>query len=69
MAATGIARCIRPVFTMADGDTVYASSIGDKKVQADVNTVGILASLVMEKAIADAIHSSRIPDQDFLRQP
>lgn len=69
MAAAGMARCIRPVFTMADGDTVYASSIGDKKVQADVNTVGILASLVMEKAIADAIHSSRIPDQDFLRQP
>lgn len=68
MAAAGMARCIRPVFTMADGDTVYAASVGDQKVQADVNTVGILASRVMEKAIADAIFSSRIPDEAFLPQ-
>jgi len=52
IASTGMARCIRPVFTMADGDTVYAISLSDGDVQSDVNTIGVLASLVMEKAIA-----------------
>jgi len=66
LAATGMARCIRPVFTMADGDTVYALSVGSGSLKSDVNTVGILASLVMEKAIADAIRSSQIPEKEYL---
>ena len=66
MASTGMARCIRPVFTMADGDTVYAISLNGGDVQSDVNTIGVLASLVMEKAIADAILSSKIPDEEYL---
>lgn len=66
IASTGMARCIRPVFTMADGDTVYTISLSDGDVQSDVNTVGVLASLVMEKAIADAIYSSKIPDEEYL---
>ena len=66
IASTGMARCIRPVFTMADGDTVYGISLSDGDVQSDVNTIGVLASLVMEKAIADAILSSRIPDEEYL---
>ena len=67
MASTGMARCIRPVFTMADGDTVYAISLNGGDVQSDVNTIGVLASLVMEKAIADAILSSKISDEEYLR--
>ena len=55
-----------PVFTMADGDTVYAISLSGGDVQTDVNTIGVLASLVMEKAIADAILSSKIPDEEYL---
>ncbi len=66
IASTGMARCIRPVFTMADGDTVYAISLSDGDVLSDVNTIGVLASLVMEKAIADAIFSSKIPDEEYL---
>ena len=66
IASTGVARCIRPVFTMADGDTVYAISLSGGNVQSDVNTIGVLASLVMEKAIADAILSSKIPDEEYL---
>ena len=66
IASTGMARCIRPVFTMADGDTVYAISLSGGDVQTDVNTIGVLASLVMEKAIADAILSSKIPDEEYL---
>ena len=66
IASTGMARCIRPVFTMADGDTVYAISLSGGGVQSDVNTIGVLASRVMEKAIADAILSSKIPDEEYL---
>ena len=66
IASTGMARCIRPVFTMADGDTVYAISLSGGDVQSDVNTIGVLASLVMEKAITDAILSSKIPDEEYL---
>ena len=66
IASTGMARCIRPVFTTADGDTVYAISLNGGGVQSDVNTIGVLASLVMEKAIADAILSSKISDEEYL---
>ena len=33
ITSTGMARCIRPVFTMADGDTVYAISLSGGNVQ------------------------------------
>ena len=66
MAANGMSRAIRPVFTMWDGDTIYALSVGTWKVQADVNAVGTLAAKVMEKAIVDAVRSSRVPESDFL---
>jgi hypothetical protein len=48
------------------GETNYAISLSDGDVQSDVNTIGVLASLVMEKAIADAILSSKIPDEEYL---
>lgn len=66
IASTGMARCIRPVFTMADGDTVYAVSLSGGDVQSDVNTIGVLASLVMEKAIADAVLSGKITEEEYL---
>ena len=66
IASAGMARCIRPVFTMADGDTVYAISLSGGEVNSDVNTIGVLASLVMEKAIADAVLSSKISDEEYL---
>lgn len=49
MVHDAYARCIRPVHTMFDGDTVYALS--SRKVKADINIVGTLAAMAMEKAI------------------
>lgn len=56
MAHNGYARAIRPVHTNADGDSIYALSTGT--VPGDVNGVGILAALAMEKAIARATRAA-----------
>lgn len=50
------ARTICPVHTMLDGDTIYAVSLGEKK--ADINAVGVLCTLVMEKAIVRAVKTA-----------
>ncbi|MDO4313393.1 MAG: P1 family peptidase [Eubacteriales bacterium] len=55
MARNGYARCINPVGTMADGDTIYAASIGD--VKADINMAGTLAAEVMAEAIVKAVQA------------
>ncbi len=64
-ATNAYARCINPVGTLADGDTIYASSCGNP-VSADVNMVGTLAAEVMAKAIENAILSSRMDDGEYL---
>lgn len=56
MAHNGYARAIRPVHTMADGDSIYALSTGT--IPADVNVVGVLGALVMERAIIKAVKQS-----------
>lgn len=56
MTRCGYARCINPVGTMADGDSIYAASIG--KVSADLNMVGTLSAEVMEQAILTAVKES-----------
>lgn len=53
MAQDAYARCIRPVHTTADGDTVYALSVGS--VSADINLVGTLSARVMAEAIRRAV--------------
>ena len=53
MAHNGYGRAIRPVHTMADGDSIYAVSTGEQP--ADVNLVGPLAAYVMGKAIGRAV--------------
>ena len=53
MAHNGYARAIRPVHTMADGDSIYALSVGEKV--ADVNAVGTLAAYVRGKAIGRGV--------------
>ncbi len=52
----GYARSISPVHTMADGDTVYALSVGN--VKADLNIVGTLAARVVSQAIVRAVKSA-----------
>ena len=56
MARNAYGRCINPVGTMADGDTIYAASTGD--VEADINVAGTFAAEVMQRAILDAVRSS-----------
>ncbi|WP_322290227.1 P1 family peptidase [Paratractidigestivibacter sp.] len=56
MARNAFARCINPVGTLADGDTIYAASTC--KVAADVNVAGTLAADVMARAIVDAVRSA-----------
>lgn len=55
MTRCAYARCINPVGTMADGDSIYAASVGT--VPADINMVGTLAAEVMAEAIQRAVLS------------
>ena len=56
MAHNGYARSIRPVHTSADGDSIYAVSLGD--VAADQDVVGALGARVMAKAILRAVQAA-----------
>ncbi len=57
MAHDGLARAIRPVHTLLDGDSVYCASTG--RFPTYVNSVGILASIAMERAIVRAVRASK----------
>ena len=64
MTRNAYARCINPVGTMADGDSIYACSVGE--VVSDVNLVGTLSAKVMQKAILKAVEAAKIPDEEYL---
>ena len=57
MTHNGYARSIRPVHTSADGDSIYALSVGT--VAADCDMVGTLAADVMSEAILCAVCSAK----------
>lgn len=57
MTHNGYARSIRPVHTSADGDSIYALSVGT--VAADCDMVGTLAADVMSEAILCAVRSAK----------
>ena len=56
MGHDGYARSIRPVHTSADGDSIYAVSVGD--VKADQDLVGSLAAEVISEAILRAVNNA-----------
>lgn len=56
MVHDGYARAIRPVHTTADGDSIYAVSLGD--VAADQDVVGTLGANVMAEAILRAVRAA-----------
>ena len=56
MAHDGYARSVRPVHTTADGDTIYAVSLGN--LIADQDVVGSLSAYVISEAILKAIYSA-----------
>ena len=56
MAHDGYARSINPVHTSADGDSIYAVSLGS--VGADQDLVGTLAAEVICEAIKRAVYNA-----------
>ena len=56
MAQDGFARSIRPVHTTADGDSIYAVSLGD--IDADQDLVGALGAEVMSEAVKRAVYAA-----------
>lgn len=69
MAHNGYARSIDPVHTSADGDSIYAISIGD--VSADQDLVGSLGAEAVSEAIIRAVYNAEsaygIPSASDLR--
>ena len=57
MAQDGYARSVRPVHTSADGDSIYAVSVGE--LAADRDLVGILAAEMVSEAITRAVLSAK----------
>ncbi len=56
MAHNGLARTIRPAFSMFDGDTLFALSSGD--VEMDLNIVGAYAAQAYQEAILNAVRNA-----------
>ena len=56
MAHDGYARSINPVHTSADGDSIYAVSVGD--IPADQDLVGAMSAEVVSEAILRAVESA-----------
>ncbi len=56
MAHDGYARSINPVHTSADGDSIYAVSVGN--IEADQDLVGALSAQVVSEAIIRAVEKA-----------
>jgi L-aminopeptidase/D-esterase-like protein len=56
MGHNALARCIRPVHTLFDGDTVFV--LAHPEVDADLHVVGVLAEAALEQAILGAVKSA-----------
>jgi L-aminopeptidase/D-esterase-like protein len=59
MAHDGLARCINPVHTPNDGDTIFAVATGAIPTRADHGAIGAIAAEAMSQAIVRAIMNAR----------
>ena len=61
MSHDGMARAIRPVHTMYDGDTIFAVSVADPdvKVAPDMNVIGAAAVQAFSMAVVEAVKNAR----------
>jgi L-aminopeptidase/D-esterase-like protein len=57
MAHDGLARTVRPAHTMVDGDTIFALSTGNRKV--DVTIIGAFAAEAFAQAILRAVFAAK----------
>lgn len=61
MGMNGLAKSIRPVNTMLDGDTIFSLATGRKK--ADVNLLGAVAAELCAEAVLSAVrHAESVGD-------
>lgn len=58
MAHNGLARCIDPVHTMADGDTLFALATGSSGRPGEMTVLGALAATVMSRAVLNAVRAA-----------
>ena len=56
MAHDGLARCINPVHTAHDGDTLFALATGGSGQAGNLTLIGALAAEVTARAVLSAIH-------------
>ena len=56
MAHDGLARCISPVHTPFDGDTLFALATGASGAPGNLTLIGALAAEVTARAVISAIH-------------
>ena len=56
MAHDGLARCIDPIHTPFDGDTLFALATGANGQPGSVALIGTLAAQVTARAVVNAIH-------------
>ncbi|NLG73315.1 MAG: P1 family peptidase [Chloroflexi bacterium] len=70
MAQDGLARAVRPVHTMLDGDTIFALASGEQP--ADVNLIGAFAAQAVSRAIVRAVQAASpaggLPSASSLQQ-
>jgi L-aminopeptidase/D-esterase-like protein len=59
MGQNGLARCIRPVHTLFDGDIVFV--LAHPEVDADLHLVGLLAQAALETAILNGVRQAHSP--------
>jgi len=58
MAHNGLARCIDPVHTMADGDTLFALATASSGRPGDMTVLGVLAATVTARAVLNAVRAT-----------
>ena len=56
MAHDGLARCINPIHTPYDGDTLFALATGGSGQAGNLALIGALAAEVTARAVVSAIH-------------
>jgi L-aminopeptidase/D-esterase-like protein len=58
MAHDGLARCIRPVHTMTDGDALFALATGSSGRTADMTVLGAMAAEATTRAVLNAVRAA-----------
>jgi len=59
MAHDGLARCLRPVHTLVDGDCIFALATGRSPVQVDITALGAIGARAVERAVLRAVRVAK----------